>query len=59
MKTKRVLKEWVKVALNSIALGTCLLVIVGLLSLDNTYTKTEINQCVNAGHTNSYCEAHS
>lgn len=59
MKTRRVLKKWVKVALNSMALISCVVVIVGLLNLDSNYNKSEINRCVNAGHTVSYCELHS
>ena len=56
MKTKRVLKKWVKVTITSILIVSALTV---LISLDSNYNRKEINNCVSAGHTETYCIAHS
>lgn len=59
MKTRRVLKNWVKVVLNSLVIGVCIFAIVGLINLDRKYNEQEINKCISAGHTATYCEIHS
>lgn len=58
MKTRRVLKSWVKVVLNSLVIGVCIFAIVGLLSLDSKYAEQQINKCMSAGHTRTFCEIH-
>lgn len=56
MKTKRVLKKWVKVTISSIVVITA---ITTLIAVDSSFNKKEIKKCVAAGHTENYCIAHS
>ena len=56
MKTKRVLKKWVKVTITSILVVSALAI---LINIDSNYNQKEINKCVSAGHKETYCIAHS
>ncbi len=56
MKTKRVLKNWVKVTIASILVVSSLAI---LINIDNNYNQKEINKCVAVGNTRTYCVAHS
>lgn len=41
-----------------ITAGVVILIIVGLINLLDKQYKNAINDCVNAGHSKSYCENH-
>lgn len=56
MKTKRVLKKWVRVTIASILIVSTLAI---LIKIDNNYNQKEIQKCVAEGHSESYCIAHS
>lgn len=44
------LRTWVKV-------GLIVIIMVSIISACNDYTNKAVNQCINAGHTRSYCES--
>lgn len=41
-----------------ITVGVIILIIVGMINLLDKQYKNAINDCVNAGHSQSYCEYH-
>lgn len=49
---KRRLKKWVKVVLLLLAIGSFVL----LMNLFGKYEDNELQNCINAGHSQSYCE---
>lgn len=55
MKKKYVLKKWVK---DVILIGSILLIIVAVISLDGITTEQEeaINNCMEQGYSREYCE---
>lgn len=59
MKKRRVLKGWVKVVLNSMILGLCVIAIVVLLNVDSKLTKDFVKNCEAQGYSTNYCIAHS
>lgn len=49
---KRRLKKWVKVVLLLLAIGGFVL----LMNLFGKYEDNELQNCINAGHSQGYCE---
>lgn len=49
---KRRLKKWVKVVLLLLAIGGFVL----LMNLFGKYEDNELHNCINVGHSQSYCE---
>ena len=45
------LKKWVKVVLVGI-------VVAGILVFNNNYTRSSVNECVEAGHSTNFCVKH-
>lgn len=56
MKTKRKLKKWVKY---SLAGAMVIIVLVGLLKINEKMEQDFINNCESLGYSNNYCIAHS
>lgn len=56
VKTKRVLKKWVKITLNSLFIT---ILMISCISILNKTDKEFMEKCESAGYSQSYCLAHN